>query len=46
MTKRQGKSGAIDVKAVLAEDEEFVRALVRSTPPAKAMLEVTLGLLG
>src|SRR5438067_669550 len=30
MTKRQGKSGAIDVKAVLAEDEEFLRALVRT----------------
>ena len=23
MTKRQGKSGTIDVKALLAEDEEF-----------------------
>src|ERR1700745_1709868 len=30
MTKRQGKSGMIDVKAVLAEDEEFLRALVRT----------------
>jgi hypothetical protein len=30
MTKRQGKSGAIDVKAVLAADEEFLRALVRT----------------
>jgi hypothetical protein len=29
MTKRQGKSGTIDVKAVMAEDEEFLRALVR-----------------
>src|SRR6201990_2239024 len=29
MTKRQGKSGTIDIKAVLAEDEEFLRALVR-----------------
>ena len=28
MTKRQGKSGTIDIKAVLAEDEEFLRALV------------------
>jgi hypothetical protein len=28
MTKRQGKTGTIDVKAVLAEDEEFLRALV------------------
>src|SRR5690348_11028824 len=29
MTKRQGKSGTIDIKAILAEDEEFLRALVR-----------------
>ena len=29
MTKRQGKSRTIDIKAVLAEDEEFLRALVR-----------------
>jgi len=27
MTKRQGKSGTIDIQAVLAEDEEFLRAL-------------------
>jgi hypothetical protein len=25
MTKRQGKSGAIDVNALLREDEEFLR---------------------
>src|SRR5436190_19713180 len=30
MTKKQGKSGTIDVKALLAEDEEFLRALVRA----------------
>src|SRR6201998_3901575 len=30
MTKRQGKSGTIDVKALLAEDEEFLRALGRT----------------
>ena len=30
MTKRQGKSERIDVKALLAEDEEFLRALVRT----------------
>src|SRR5260370_23874322 len=30
MTKRQGKSGTIDVKALLAQDEEFLRALVRT----------------
>src|SRR6201981_1815666 len=29
MTKRQGRSGRIDIKAVLAEDEEFLRTLVR-----------------
>jgi Transposase, Mutator family len=29
MTKRQGRSGTIDIKAVLAEDDEFLRALVR-----------------
>src|SRR5437763_14077778 len=30
MTKRQGKSGTIDVKALLSEDEEFLRALERT----------------
>src|SRR6476469_2942752 len=30
MTKRQCKSGTIDVKALLREDEEFLRALVRT----------------
>src|ERR1700739_2918382 len=30
MTKKQGKSGTIDVKALLSEDEEFLRALVRT----------------
>jgi putative transposase len=30
MTKKQGKSGTIDVKALLAKDEEFLRALVRT----------------
>ena len=30
MTKKQGKSGTIDVKAILTEDEEFLRALVRT----------------
>src|SRR5438046_6663358 len=30
MTKRQGKSGTIDGKGVMAEDEEFLRALVRT----------------
>ena len=30
MTKRQGKSGTIDVKALLSEDAEFLRVLVRT----------------
>src|SRR5256884_6163813 len=30
MTKRQGKSGTIDVKALLAKDEDFLRAVVRT----------------
>src|SRR3974390_3421382 len=30
MTKRQGKIGTIDVKALLTGDEEFLRALVRT----------------
>ncbi len=30
MTDRKGKSGTIDVKALLARDEEFLRALVRT----------------
>jgi hypothetical protein len=30
MTKKQGEFGTIDVKAVMAEDEEFLRALVRT----------------
>jgi len=30
MTERQGKPGTIDVKALLVEDEEFLRALVRA----------------
>jgi hypothetical protein len=30
LTERQDKSGIIDVKAVLREDEEFLRALVRT----------------
>ena len=30
VTSRQGKSGTIDIKALLAGDEEFLRALVRT----------------
>jgi len=41
MTKRQGKSGAIDVKAVLVEDEEFLRALVRTAVQEVLEAEMT-----
>jgi len=30
MTKRQGKSGTIDVKALLSEDEEFLRNTIEA----------------
>ncbi len=30
MTKRQGKAGTIEIKALVREDEEFLRALVRT----------------
>ena len=30
MTEKKRKSGTIDVKALLARDEEFLRALVRT----------------
>jgi hypothetical protein len=36
MTKRQGKSGTIDVIALLREDEEFLRALVRAAGGARS----------
>ncbi len=41
MTKRQGKSGTIDVKALLAEDEEFLRALVRTALQEALEAEMT-----
>ena len=41
MTKRQGKTGTIDVKAVLAEDEEFLRALVRTALQEALEAEMT-----
>src|SRR5882724_8172768 len=44
MTKRQGKSGTIDVKALLAEDEEFLRALVRTALQEALEAEMTEGL--
>ena len=40
-TKRQGKSRTIDVKAVLAEDEEFLRALVRTALQEVLEVEMT-----
>ena len=40
MTERTGKSGTIDVKAVLAGDEDFLRALVR--PALQEVLEVEM----
>lgn len=30
MTNKQGNSGTIDVKALVAEDEEFLRELMRA----------------
>ena len=44
MTKRQGKSGTIDVKAVLREDEEFQRALVRTALQEVLEAEMTQAL--
>ena len=41
MTKRQGKSGTIDVKALLTEDEEFLRALVRTAVQEVLEAEMT-----
>src|SRR5246500_2341527 len=41
MTKRQSKSGTIDIKAILAEDEEFLRALVRMAPQEVLEAEMT-----
>ena len=41
MTKKQGKSGTIDVKAVVAEDEGFVRALVRAAVQEVLEAEMT-----
>jgi hypothetical protein len=40
MTAKKGKSGAIDVKALLAGDEEFLRALVRTA--LQEVLEVEM----
>ena len=40
MTEKKGKSGTIDVKALLAGDEEFLRALVRTA--LQEVLEVEM----
>ena len=40
MTERKGKSGTIDVKALLAADEEFLRALMRTA--LQEVLEVEM----
>jgi len=44
MTERTGKSGTIDVKAVLAGDEEFLRALVRTALQEVLEVEMTQAL--
>jgi transposase-like protein len=41
MTERQGKSGTIDVKALLAGDEEFLRALVQTALQEVLEVEMT-----
>src|SRR5271165_7493556 len=41
MTDRKGKSGTIDVKALLAGDEEFLRALVRTALQEVLEVEMT-----
>ena len=41
MTKRQGKTGTIDVKAIVAKDEEFLRALVRTALQEVLEVEMT-----
>ena len=41
MTKKQGKSGTIDVKALLSEDGEFLRALVRTAVQEVLEAEMT-----
>ena len=41
MTEKKGKSGTIDVKALLAGDEEFLRALVRTALQEVLEVEMT-----
>src|SRR3974377_131435 len=44
MTERKGKTGTIDVKALLAGDEEFLRALVRTALQEVLEVEMTQAL--
>ena len=44
MTKRQGKSERIDVKPLPREDEEFLRALVRTALQEVLEAEMTVAL--
>jgi len=44
MTDRKGKSGTIDVEALLAGDEEFLRALVRTALQEVLEVEMTQAL--
>ena len=44
MTERKGKTRTIDVKALLAGDEEFLRALVRTALQEVLELEMTQAL--
>src|SRR6516164_6970579 len=44
MTARKGKTGTIDVKALLAGDEEFLRALVRTALQEVLEVEMTQAL--
>jgi transposase-like protein len=44
MTDRKGKSGTIDVKALLTGDEEFLRALVRTALQEVPEVEMTQAL--
>src|SRR5437762_13372733 len=44
MTDRKGKSGTIDVKALLTGDEEFLRALVRTALQEVLEVEMTQAL--
>ena len=41
MTERKGKSGTIDVKALLAGDQEFLRGLVRTALQEVLEVEMT-----